>query len=627
MGLSSALASAMSGLRANQAALSIVSSNVANSQTPGYIVQTPNQIEVTTGDFGSTAMTTGVSRELDSFVLNQLRTETGGSGYADQMANILKQLQNVYGTPGNSGTLETSLNNFTTALQALSTSAGSSSAQTVALGAAQALAQQLNVTTKGIQSLRSNVEQDLGTSAQQANAAMNQIADINTKLQGLSATDPSAATLMDQRDQAINTLSKYVDVRVTTDGSNQANIYTTTGIQLVGAGLASQFSFASAGALSATSLYNIDPAKSGVGAFNIVLPNGSKVDVVANNVVSSGQIAADLKLRDQTLVQAQTQIDQLAATMSSALSDKTTAGSTVSGPPAGFDLDVAGAQPGNTVNITYTDTTTNTQRQVTLVNVTDPAALPLQNATNANPMRVGVNFSGGVAAIASALNSALSGSHLTFSAAPAPATATTLRVTDDNTGLAKVNSASTTKTISSLTSGNPQLAVFTDGGQALYTGAITASGSQMTGLAGRIAVNTQLASDPTRLSVYNTSPVTPAGDTTRSDYLYSQLTNAVFSYSPTTGLGSANQPFTGSVSNYLQQFLSIQANASTQATQLQQGQSVVVSTLQAKFNSTSSVNLDSEMSNLIQLQNAYAANAHVMSVVQGMMNTLLQAQV
>ncbi|MET4072539.1 flagellar hook-associated protein 1 FlgK [Bradyrhizobium sp. S3.2.6] len=626
MGLSSALASAMSGLRANQAALSIVSSNVANSQTPGYVAQTPNQVEVTTADFGSSVMTTGVSRELDTFVQNQLRTETGGSGYADQMANILKQLQNVYGNPGGSGTLETALNNFTSSLQALSTSAGSSSAQTVAVGAAQALATQLNVTTKGIQSLRSNAEQDLGTSAQQANAAMNQIADINTKLQGLSSSDPSAATLMDQRDQAINSLSKYVDVRVTTDGSNQANIYTTTGIQLVGAGLASQFTFASAGALSATSLYNTNPAKSGVGAFNIKLPNGSQIDVVANNVVSSGQIAADLKLRDQTLVQAQTQIDQLAATMSSALSDKTTTGTAVSGPPAGFDLDLAGAAPGNTVNLTYTDTTTNTQRQITLVNVTDPAALPLQNATNANPMQVGVNFSGGMGAIASALNTALSGTHLSFSAAPLPATATTLRMTDDGTGLAKINSSSITKTISSLTSGSPQLPLFTDGGQALYTGAITAAGSQMTGLAGRIAVNTQLATDPTRLSVYSTSPVTPAGDTTRSDYLYSQLTNAVFSYSPQTGLGSASQPFSGSVSNYLQQFLSVQSNASTQATQLQQGQSVVVSTLQAKFNSTSSVNLDAEMSNLIQLQNAYAANAHLMSVVQSMMNTLLQAQ-
>ena len=626
MGLSSALASAMSGLRANQAALSIVSSNVANSQTPGYVAQTPNQIEVTTGDFGSTAKTTGVSRDIDSYVQNQLRTETGGSGYADQTANILKQLQNVYGSPGNDGTLETALNNFTSALQALSTSAGSSSAQTVAVGAAQALAQQLNATTKGIQSLRSNVEQDLGTSAQAANSAMNQIADINTKLQGLLPNDPSAATLMDQRDQAINSLSKYVDVHVTTDGSNQANIYTTTGIQLVGAGLASQFSFSSAGALSATSQYNTNPVKSGVGALTIRLPNGSQIDVVANNVVSSGQIAADLKLRDQTLVQAQNQVDQLAATMSSALSDKTTAGSAVSGPPAGFDVDLAGAQPGNTINLTYADTTTNTQRQITLVNVTDAAALPLQNATNANPMQIGVNFSNGMGAIAAALNTALSGTHLTFSAAPLPATATTLRVTDDGSGLAKVNSSSITKTISSLTSGSPQLPLFTDGGQALYTGAITASGSQMTGLAGRIAVNTQLSTDPTRLSVYSTSPVTPTGDTTRSDYLYSQLTNTVFSYSPQTGLGSASQPFSGSVSNYLQQFLSVQANASTQATALQQGQSVVVSTLQAKFNSTSSVNLDSEMSNLIQLQNAYAANAHVMSVVQSMMNTLIQAQ-
>ncbi|GGI29459.1 flagellar hook-associated protein FlgK [Bradyrhizobium guangdongense] len=625
MGLSSALASAMSGLRANQAALSIVSSNVANSQTPGYVAQTANQIEVTTGDFGSTAKTTGVSRDIDSYVQNQLRTETGGSGYADQMANILKQLQSVYGTPGNSGTLENALNTFTSSLQALSTSAGSSSAQRVALGAAQALATQLNVTTKGIQSLRSNVEQDLSTSSQAANAALNQIADINTKLQGLSPTDPSAATLMDQRDQAINSLSKYVDVRVTTDGSNQANIYTTTGVQLVGAGLASQFSFASSGALSATSLYNIDPAKSGVGALTLKLPNGSSIDVVGNNVVSSGQIAADLKLRDETLVQAQNQVDQLAATMSSALSDKTTAGTPVSGPPAGFDIDLSGAQPGNSVNITYTDST-NTQRQITLVNVTDPTALPLPNASNANPMQIGVDFSNGVGAIASAINTALSGSHLTFSAAPSPATATTLRVTDDNSGLAKVNSASSSKTVSSLTSGGPQLPLFTDGGQALYTGAITGSGSQMTGLAGRIAVNTQLTADPTRLSIYNTSPVTPTGDTTRSDYLYSQLTSAVFSYSPQTGLGSASQPFTGSVSNYLQQFLSVQANASTQATQLQQGQSVVVSTLQAKFNSTSGVNLDSEMSNLIQLQNAYAANAHVMSVVQSMMNTLIQAQ-
>ena len=46
MSLGSALATAMSGLRANQAALSIMSSNIANAQTPGYVSQSINQIEV-----------------------------------------------------------------------------------------------------------------------------------------------------------------------------------------------------------------------------------------------------------------------------------------------------------------------------------------------------------------------------------------------------------------------------------------------------------------------------------------------------------------------------------------------------------------------------------------------------
>jgi flagellar hook-associated protein 1 FlgK len=120
--------------------------------------------------------------------------------------------------------------------------------------------------------------------------------------------------------------------------------------------------------------------------------------------------------------------------------------------------------------------------------------------------------------------------------------------------------------------------------------------------------------------------VTAAGDTTRSDFLYSQLTSGSFSYSPQTGLGSSSSPFTGTITNYMQQFLSQQANASTTATQLQQGQDVVVSNLQQKFNSVAGVSIDTEMSNLIALQNSYAANAHVMSVVQSMMNSLLQAQ-
>ena len=619
MGLSSSLATAMSGLRANQAALSIISSNVSNAQTPGYVAQNPNQIEVGSGDFGSTIITTGVNRQLDLFVQNQLRTETGGGGYATQMSNILGQLQSVYGTPGGEGTLETALNNFTTALQSLSNNPGNFSAQGVALSSAQSLAQQLNATTQGIQSLRSNVSQDIGNASTQANADLNQIAQINTKLQGLASTDPQAATLMDQRDKAINDLAKLVDVRVVTDPSNSASIFTTSGIQLVGAGLASQFVYSSPGALTANSLYDANPARNTAGSLNLRLPNGANIDVVANNVISSGQIAADLKLRDQTLVQAQTQVDQMAATLASSLSDLTTDGTAVAGPPApGFSVDTSGLLAGNTVNVTYTDTATNTQRQISIVNVTDPTALPLQNGANPNPLLVGVNFSLGTASVLSQLSTALGGLGLQFTGA-----GSTLNIR--GSGAATVNAASTAKTVTSLTSGNPQLPLFTDG-TSLYTGQYTGSGPQMTGLAGRITVNAAVIADPSRLSVYSTSPPTPTGDNTRSDFLFTQLTAATFSYSPSTGLGSAAQPFKASLTSYLQQFISQQGNAATVATQLQQGQSVVVSTLQQKFDSTSSVNIDTEMANLIQVQNTYAANAHIMSVVQSMMQSLLQAQ-
>jgi flagellar hook-associated protein 1 FlgK len=441
----------------------------------------------------------------------------------------------------------------------------------------------------------------------------------------MSSTDPTAATLMDQRDSAINKLSQLMDIRVSTDNTNQTTVYTTNGVELVGA-QASQLIFNSQGTLNANSQWNSNPAKSSAGMLSVKLANGATIDMIGTNSISSGQIAADLTLRDKTLVQAQAQVDQLAASMSSALSDKTTAGTVapaVLAPKAGFDLDLSNVLPGNTINLTYTDSATNTQHNVTIVRVDDPAALPLSNAgANPNNQVIGVNFSGGMASVVSQLNSAFGTANLQFSN---PA-GSTLRVLDNGTSTATVKAASVTATVSSLASGSVQLPLFTDG-SSLYTGAITASGSQQTGLAGRITVNAALLSDPSKMTVYNTSPPTNAGDTKRSDFLYSQLTSGTFTYSPQTGLGSTATPLKGTLSSFMQQFLSLQSNAATSATQLQQGQDVVVNALQQKFKSSSGVNIDTEMANLIALQNNYAANAHVMSAVQSMMTSLMQVPV
>jgi flagellar hook-associated protein 1 FlgK len=619
MSLSSALSIAMSGLTANQAGLSIVSSNVANASTPGYVSESVNQTEQPTGGIGTGVTVDGITRTLDTYVQNQLRTETSGQGYADQISNVLTQLQNVYGTPGGQGTLETAYSNLTTAVQALSANSGSYSAQSAVVTAAQNMAQQLNSTTQGIQALRSNVQQDIATSVTAANTAMAQIASLNNQLQGMSPTDAGAANLEDQRDTAITQLSQLMGITVSTGSNNQVSILTTSGIQLVGT-QASTLSFSGPSTLSASSLYSANPTQNGVGTITLTSPSGSTTDMDGPNAISSGQIGADIQLRDTTLVQAQAQVDQLAASMSSALSDTTTSGTAVtSGSNAGFTLDLSNMQPGNTINLTYTNPSTNTQQQVSIVAVNSSAVLPLQNTgSSPNSTVIGVNISGGMASIVSQLNTALAGANLQFS----NPSGSTLQVLHNGANTV-VNSASATITTSSLTSGSAPLPLFTDG-NALYTGAITTAGSQMTGYAGRIVVNPAVVADPSSLTDYSAS--TASGDATRANYITSQLTTGSFTYSPQTGLGSPTSPYTGTISSYMEQFLSQQANTATNATQLQQGQDVVVNTLQQSYDSATGVNMDSQMSNLISLQNAYAANAHVMAVVQSMFTTLLQAQ-
>jgi len=79
MSLSDALSIAMSGLRANQAAMALVSSNVANAETPGYVRKTLNQVATNSGAYGTDVRTIGVNRELDQYIQAQLRTETSGA--------------------------------------------------------------------------------------------------------------------------------------------------------------------------------------------------------------------------------------------------------------------------------------------------------------------------------------------------------------------------------------------------------------------------------------------------------------------------------------------------------------------------------------------------------------------
>jgi flagellar hook-associated protein 1 FlgK len=621
MGLSQALANAVAGLKVNQLGLQLVSSNIANNETPGYVRKTLNQVETVTGSVGAGVNVTGVNRELDSYVQQQVRTEQSGASFADLQSSILASLQSVFGTPGQTGTLENALNDLTTSVQGLSTSPDTQSAKLGVVNSAQALAQQLNSLSAGVQSLRGQAEAGISTSVDSVNQALQQIGKLNTQLQGSGGvTDGDTATLEDQRDNAIDQLSQLLDVRVSTDNNNQVSVFTSNGIELVGSQVAT-LSFNAQANVTANTLYNADPTKSGVGTITANFPGGGSIDLLQANAIHSGAIGAYLQLRDTTLPQAETQLDQVAASLSSLLSDRTTAGVPAGGPapaPSGFNLDLSGVQNGNVVHLSYTDPA-GTSHQVSIVRVDDPTALPLKPDSTLDPnddQVIGVNFSAGIGSIVSQLNTALGGS-LQFSGA-----GSTLTVLDKGEA-SKVNAASVTATTTTLQNGGPELPLFVDSG-GFYTGAITGNGPQYVGLAGRIQVNSQLVADPSTL--VKLAPTTASGDTTRPNFIYQQLTTGKAFYPPATGFGTSATPLQSTLQSFSQQITAAQAGAASAAKQVADGQDVVLSTLQQKFNQNAGVNIDDEMAHLLSLQNAYAANARVMSTCNDMFNALLQAQ-
>jgi flagellar hook-associated protein 1 FlgK len=405
-----------------------------------------------------------------------------------------------------------------------------------------------------------------------------------------------------------------MNIKVVQTGNNQVAVFTGSGTQLVGA-QAGTLSFDAVGALSPNLSWSADPTKDGVGTITLTSPGGDTTDLIANKSIQSGQIAAYLQMRDQILPQAQ--LDTFASQMAQALSNQTTAGTPVTvGAQSGFAVDVGGMLSGNSAQITYTDAG-NVQHTVTIVRVDDPAALPLPSPSNPNQQVIGVNFTGGMGSVVAQLNSAL-GTQLQFS----NPSGTTLQVLNATPGVT-LGSMSATATTTSLTSGSPQLPLFLDGTTPI-TSAITAAGPQDTGLAGRIVVYGAIVANPSSLIVYQASPPTPAGDPTRPSFITDQLNNAQLTFAASGGSNGQSPPFTGTLANYLSQFVSQQAQAANAATNLQQGQDVVVNALQQRLSSTSGVNIDQEMSNLITLQNTYGANARVMTTIQQMMAALLQ---
>ncbi len=614
MGLSVTLSNALSGMRVGQNALDTLSNNVANAGTPGYHRRSTSVID-SLGVNSSYAREGQLTRAFNTSLQAHYTRTTSESGFTGVQASFLDRVQVLFGKPGTVGSIDSAYNAFESSLAAVATSPDSYANRADFVQKAQALAGTLNRLSSDIQSLRQEIEAKLSNSVEQINNQLQSLEKVNLRLadQGIDAT--SRATLMDQRDRLVEDLSTQMDLNVTYRSDGTVALMTRSGVGILDV-KASVFSYESAGALSAASRFSPNDAVSGVGKLSIMTPAGLEIDLVKQNVLQSGELAGLVQLRDRQLVQAQDQLDEIAASVAQAMSTNVEQGTQVSvGPANGYEVDLADIRNGNEFSFKYLQG--GAERTVRVLRVDDTSKLPL-DYVDANGARViGLDFSGGTAAVAAQLQQRMGGGFNITNPS-----GTTIRVLDDGAaGTTDMLSLSTRTTSTGLQNGTLGFSLFVDTNNADFTNNLDGVGQKL-GFASRITVNSAIVAD-NRLLVQFTG-TTPLGDQDRLNQLISNLDDMRFAGGQGNGATNASARLGGTVADLISQTLNYQGNVAEAAISNDETQQMTLDALTQRLDSEYGVDVDEEMARLMELQNAFAANARVMSVVQELMDALMQ---
>lgn len=627
MSLTSALSNSLSGLRFTSTATALTSANIANAGNPSYTRKLIDPVDALAGDQIAGVAVGSIRREYDAFVQRQLVGERSNAAYASTRSQFLSRLDQMMGAPGSARALDTVLNTFSSSFQTLLTSPESDTARSGVINSATVVAQTLRSLSSATQDMRLDAESGLADATVRLNTLLTDLSKINSRL-SVAFTDESRVGLLDQRDAMVAEIADYVQVRTVYDDRGAVQLYGGAGFVLLSTSR-SELSFDSRDIIGPTNVYDEDPAKRTVGTITATTPSGT-VDLIAAGVFTSGRIAALIELRDKALPATQAQLDQIAANLAQALGNTSTSTpATVAGPgpTTGFDTALgSGLVDGDTVTMELT--ANGVTQKITFKRV-DDTAVTMSDDMTADPNDVVFRLTGSSAAGHAAQMQAAIDTWAAGAGAPAGAFAVSinggdLRVLADPTvaGGATVRSAAAHVTARTLADGGSALPFFIDPAAAggLYSGQVTGSGLQYVGLASRIDVNGALKADPSALVKISAS--TLESDETRPSFLVAALASTDRYFAPAGSLGTTSNPFQGSVLSYARSVIVTQTNDAASALQVAEGQEAVVTQLQARFDSVAAVNIDDEMTLLIQLQTAYGANARVMSAVREMLDVL-----
>ncbi|PSV39337.1 flagellar hook-associated protein FlgK [Photobacterium sp. GB-27] len=313
----------ISGLRTSQKQLDVTSHNISNVHTAGYSRQVVDQkaadAQWSGGNYyGSGAYIDSVNRAYDQFAARELTLSTTQLEASNVRQQHMMMLDDF--TSKSAVNTVNSMNDFYNSVRSLSDHPNDLGSRQTVLEHAEQAARSFNNSYETLTNIRRDVNEQLDVTLERVNALGQELAAINTSLQGMPDGDKNH-DLLDKQRGLINELAKYTKVTVLADkGSLADKVIIGSGDTLVSGVESSQLK-----------MVNGDPDLEDK---QMALINGNQAKAIKSDHIGGG-LGAMLSIRDDVIDKSLDEMGRMAIGFSKQINDLQQSGTDLSGAVGG----------------------------------------------------------------------------------------------------------------------------------------------------------------------------------------------------------------------------------------------------------------------------------------------------
>ncbi|MGH6958186.1 MAG: flagellar hook-associated protein FlgK [Caulobacteraceae bacterium] len=374
MSLNGMMAAALSGLQTAQTAITTVSNNITNVNTPGYVREVVDQSPLVLGGIGVGVTADQVRRVTNSFLEQTSYQAAASAGSAAIVGNLINQAQAAFGDPSKASSYLNQLGVVFSDFTAAANDPASSLPRNQIVGDLSTFLDNTANVASTLSGLNNQADAQISSDVTQVNQLLTQIGSLNANVETALADGGDAAASQDNQSQLLNKLSSLMAINVSTQSNGTIAVRSSNGQLLVGDGA------------EATLTYT--PATTGLGAISIVPAGGFNASTLE---VGDGELKGLLSLRNNIIPGLQAQLSQYVGGAANALNAASNASTavpppqTLTGRDTGLDLPTIVGDFSGTTNIAIVNASGALQTQVQVNFTTDQISVNGGAATGFTP--------------------------------------------------------------------------------------------------------------------------------------------------------------------------------------------------------------------------------------------------